>query len=338
MVNAARKTDMTEHGGTITGGSPNVMINGLPASRLTDLHSCPSDTDGFPHVGGPISAGSSTVFINNMAAARKGDGLVCIGSSPSKLEDEISAKHDRDYDTSKDGDKSFGKNKIDERRGPSKYQKDPLVDFRAQKDFARNDGQIDQFADSGIELGEWEYHASSSVDAEIRSIEDFRVSLNAVDVGAEGSLLGYDTDEHDFGPLVGKAEIDVLHGEAELDVGAHIDTKKKQAFLGASGEIGVAVIEVELTGETEKLRIPFTNWGIGVEGGVSGSLLTARLAGHAGVRFDPKKGFSARVGGKVGALWAGLGLDIGLIIAPMDPPLIPMDAITFGSSNVFIGE
>jgi uncharacterized Zn-binding protein involved in type VI secretion len=80
---AARVGDTTMHGGTITGpGAPNVMIGGMPAARVGDMHVCPMLNPGVPpppHVGGPIQLGSMTVKIGGMQAARQGDMCVCSG-------------------------------------------------------------------------------------------------------------------------------------------------------------------------------------------------------------------------------------------------------------------
>jgi uncharacterized Zn-binding protein involved in type VI secretion len=85
---AARATDSTEHGGEITVGSQNVLINNLGAARLTDYHTCPQREDRI-HVGGVISEGSETVIINNLAAARVKDELLCSGpSGPPPKEEE----------------------------------------------------------------------------------------------------------------------------------------------------------------------------------------------------------------------------------------------------------
>src|SRR5437588_8878615 len=51
---AARITDITAHGGVIVLGDFTVLIEGLPAARLTDAHVCPMVTGVVPHVGGPI--------------------------------------------------------------------------------------------------------------------------------------------------------------------------------------------------------------------------------------------------------------------------------------------
>lgn len=71
------------HGGTITGpGAPNVMIGGMPAARVGDMHVCPMVNPAPvppPHVGGPIQMGSMTVKIGGMQAARQGDMCVCSG-------------------------------------------------------------------------------------------------------------------------------------------------------------------------------------------------------------------------------------------------------------------
>ncbi len=80
---AARVGDTTMHGGTITGpGAPTVMIGGMPAARVGDMHVCPMLNPGTPpppHVGGPIQMGSMTVKIGGMQAARQGDMCVCSG-------------------------------------------------------------------------------------------------------------------------------------------------------------------------------------------------------------------------------------------------------------------
>jgi uncharacterized Zn-binding protein involved in type VI secretion len=76
---AARMGDPTAHGGTIILGLPTVLIGGMPAARLGDMHVCPMVTGVVPHVGGPISLGSATVLIGGQPAARMGDLVVCTG-------------------------------------------------------------------------------------------------------------------------------------------------------------------------------------------------------------------------------------------------------------------
>ena len=79
---AARLGDMTAHGGTIVAGQPNVLIGGMPAARVTDMHVCPMVNPGTPpppHIGGPVSMGSAGVLIGGMPAARVGDMAVCAG-------------------------------------------------------------------------------------------------------------------------------------------------------------------------------------------------------------------------------------------------------------------
>jgi uncharacterized Zn-binding protein involved in type VI secretion len=70
---------MTLHGGVITGpGVPTVLIGGMPAATMGDLHVCPMASP-TPHVGGPIALGSTGVFIGGKPAARMGDMAVCAG-------------------------------------------------------------------------------------------------------------------------------------------------------------------------------------------------------------------------------------------------------------------
>jgi uncharacterized Zn-binding protein involved in type VI secretion len=79
---AARLGDMTAHGGSIVVGFPTVLIGGMPAARVGDMHVCPLVNPGVPpppHVGGPIAMGSPTVLIGGMPAARMGDMAPCAG-------------------------------------------------------------------------------------------------------------------------------------------------------------------------------------------------------------------------------------------------------------------
>lgn len=80
---AARQGDTTAHGGVIVVGNPTVLIEGLPAARLTDMHTCPMQTPAvppIPHVGGPIvGPGVPTVLIAGLPAATVGDSCVCVG-------------------------------------------------------------------------------------------------------------------------------------------------------------------------------------------------------------------------------------------------------------------
>lgn len=76
---AARMGDTTSHGGSIVVGLPTVLIGGLPAARLGDMHVCPMFNGPVPHVGGPITVGSPTVLIGGQPAARMGDMATCVG-------------------------------------------------------------------------------------------------------------------------------------------------------------------------------------------------------------------------------------------------------------------
>src|SRR5277367_5029362 len=76
---AATITSMTAHGGTVILGFPTVLINFMPASRITDMHVCPMVTVLVPHVGGPFILGSMTVLTGMMPQSRVSDMLVCVG-------------------------------------------------------------------------------------------------------------------------------------------------------------------------------------------------------------------------------------------------------------------
>lgn len=78
MPPAARITDPTAHPGVVTGpGVPSVLIGGLPAAVLGDLHTCAMPPLAGPHPPTPIVKGSVTVLIGGRPAARMGDMSGC---------------------------------------------------------------------------------------------------------------------------------------------------------------------------------------------------------------------------------------------------------------------
>ena len=78
MPPAARVTDPTGHPGMISGpGVPNVLIGGLPAAVVGDLHACAMPPLAGPHPPTPIAKGSATVLIGGRPAARMGDLTGC---------------------------------------------------------------------------------------------------------------------------------------------------------------------------------------------------------------------------------------------------------------------
>lgn len=88
MPFAARIGDPCSHGGVIMAGLPTVLIGGMPAARVTDMHVCPMLNPGVPpppHVGMTIAMGAPTVLIGGMPAARQGDMVACAGPPDSIL-------------------------------------------------------------------------------------------------------------------------------------------------------------------------------------------------------------------------------------------------------------
>ncbi len=82
---AARIGDLTSDTGLITGpGAPNVLINGIPAARMGDMHTTPMVIPGTPPVplvGGPlVGPGSVNVIIGGSPAALMGD--MALNSGP----------------------------------------------------------------------------------------------------------------------------------------------------------------------------------------------------------------------------------------------------------------
>lgn len=82
MPGAARVGDSTVHGGTVVGpGVATVLIGGMPAAVLGDMHACvippPSHIPASPFI-----AGSATVMIGGLPALRASDSCACGASVP----------------------------------------------------------------------------------------------------------------------------------------------------------------------------------------------------------------------------------------------------------------
>lgn len=77
MPGAARVGDPTVHGGTVAGpGVATVMIGGMPAAVLGDMHACPVPPPS--HLpSSPFVAGSATVMIGGRPALRAADSCAC---------------------------------------------------------------------------------------------------------------------------------------------------------------------------------------------------------------------------------------------------------------------
>ena len=78
MPPAARVGDPTGHPGVIAGpGVLNVLIGGMPAVVVGDIHTCAMPPPAGPHPPTPIVKGSINVLIGGRPAARMGDLSGC---------------------------------------------------------------------------------------------------------------------------------------------------------------------------------------------------------------------------------------------------------------------
>lgn len=78
MPAAARVGDTTAHGGTVVGpGVATVLVGGMPAAVLGDMHACviPPPPPHPPTT--PFVVGSATVLIQGRPALRVGDSCGC---------------------------------------------------------------------------------------------------------------------------------------------------------------------------------------------------------------------------------------------------------------------
>lgn len=78
MPPAARVTDPSGHPGMIAGpGVPNVLVGGLPAAVVGDLHTCAMPPVAGPHPPSPMVKGSANVLVGGRPAVRMGDLSGC---------------------------------------------------------------------------------------------------------------------------------------------------------------------------------------------------------------------------------------------------------------------
>ena len=71
MSAIARVGDSLSHGGNITAGSPDVLVDSIPVARIGDA--CHCNEHGTTH----ITTGSGTVKANGIGVARVGDQCAC---------------------------------------------------------------------------------------------------------------------------------------------------------------------------------------------------------------------------------------------------------------------
>ena len=80
MPPAVRVGDVSTHGGSIIGpGAPTVMIAGMPAAVVGDMHVCALPPTGHQPTVSPFPAGSSKVLICGRPAVRTTDACGCGG-------------------------------------------------------------------------------------------------------------------------------------------------------------------------------------------------------------------------------------------------------------------
>jgi len=78
MPAAARVGDTTNHGGTVTGpGVPTVLIEGMPAAVMLDMHACSLPPNAHQPTVSPFTLGSATGLIGGKPALRAGDVCAC---------------------------------------------------------------------------------------------------------------------------------------------------------------------------------------------------------------------------------------------------------------------
>jgi uncharacterized Zn-binding protein involved in type VI secretion len=82
MPAAAKVGDTSTHGGTLTGpGASTVLIKGMPAAVVGDLHVCALPPSSHQPTVSPFPSGSGTVLIEGRPALRVSDTCLCGAAS-----------------------------------------------------------------------------------------------------------------------------------------------------------------------------------------------------------------------------------------------------------------
>lgn len=355
MPPAARKGDLTSHGGVLVEGSPDVTIGGMAAARLMDKHVCPL------HGPGPVTQTSFTVYINKVGAARVTDACTCMMPSSSlpgatnakadqggwKFKNDGSATKENKYDAEGEGsgktlkeawnqakDKAADDavNKVLNGRDPKAQQWKPKVAVGTSKDLWSAStvpkGDDGKPSDNYAQFFSGSTKGSASANAEFTSVKDMKATAGAK-AEVEGSLFaaaGKAEGKTAGGALKGDVSGEAKVLTAKADAGAQgvfevKNGKVEAAYAEASAGAGASVVEGKVAGNGS-VKIPFINWRIGVGGEASGALLTAEARASAYAGYKDGK-FQMGFGAKVGALLAGLGFKFNITIEKDDPPAEP---------------
>jgi uncharacterized Zn-binding protein involved in type VI secretion len=361
MPNAARKGDLTAHGGMIVQGSPNVSIGYMPAARLLDRHVCPI------HGPGPVTQTSFTVFINGVGAARVMDKCTCMvpakgkgGGSQDKpkhaefkagMEGEKEKKwREKDKEWEKDGKEPWKKK--DAEPEPEQEGFKPKYTAEVSKEFGEFGNEDDKKGvfETNIYGGKGEAKAGVEVEnlrnAKAEAGAKYEVEYTGARLKGEGQLGDAGTKGWE---AKGDAEAKLLTAKAEAGAGGKLevkDGKLEAAYVEAEAGAGGSVLEGSASGSAG-FKLPFVNYKISFGGEVSGALLTAeaKASAHAGYK-DHKWSFG--FGAKIGAALAGLGVKFNVSLEKIDPPEPPppaagipgvagIDPIVKGCMTVCIG-
>lgn len=78
MPPAVKVTDTSTHGGTILGpGVATVLVKGMPAAVVGDMHVCSLPPNGHQPTVSAFPAGSGTVMVSGRPALRVSDTCIC---------------------------------------------------------------------------------------------------------------------------------------------------------------------------------------------------------------------------------------------------------------------
>jgi uncharacterized Zn-binding protein involved in type VI secretion len=109
---------------------------------------------------------------------------------------------------------------------------------------------------------------------------------------------------------------DFVQGQVEANLGAEIDGQSGKVVAEAQAGGVVAALKGELPLKV-RIRIPYTEYYVGLGVKVEGTLLSAGAEAGAGIKYDPgaMKPFEVTAGAKAGAGIGGAGIKFGLDVS-----------------------
>ncbi|OAB78738.1 PAAR domain-containing protein [Cochleicola gelatinilyticus] len=353
---ARSQLDTAGHVGSITVGSPNVLIGGAPAARKGDPFTC---TDPQHGGSGTIVAGSKSVLINGVPAARMGDKTDC-AASPSPAPVVSGAAQDQIYNATwaknTNEDKTVKTSRPDNAKVKAFYAEAAMKDKTGDGsyDYVSAEAEVIDFTLQGMYTTEsgydvigggmgMEFLKAQGAAGAYGSNGIYGAEANASAAMAKGNV-NMSLGDSDILRADGKASGEVLSAEAKANAELYTGGSENRYGFSAGAGAEAQVVKGELEGG-------ISNPLFDASGKISGTAASAGAAGDGLLYVDTDDHYVRfKIAGEV-ALFLGLGFDLDVSLKwgwlvdddeeppiPPPPPIIYAGTVISGTPKVLIGE